>query len=110
MIPEKTAGTGSNNYPQFVKQSELISGAIAKIESEFAPPENPKIQSPLIGNISFKGGELYTLGLNWTTYYSLAPIYGKDTQSWIGKEIQFLGMKTMGKGRGYAWVAYESIK
>lgn len=110
VIPE---GKGSN-YPDFIKLPNIIEGTKGEIEvgdqvtviTEFAPPNSPKLKSPLIGTVNLINGEDRTVGLNWTSYYDLAKVLGKDTKDWLGKEITYAGMKKCGKGAlGHIWSA-----
>jgi hypothetical protein len=103
MIPESQG----NSYAPFIKCAELNKGLVVMIKTEFAPPENPKIQSPIIGNVLMEDGSEYTLGLNWSTLRGLQKVYGVDTKNWIGKKIEFFGMKKLGKGNGYLWGACD---
>lgn len=105
MIPETTG----SSYAPFIKSAEIKKGTVATITSEFQAPTNPKIQSFLIGNIKI-GNEEFTLGMNPSTYRTIAGIYGADTIDWVGKEIEFLGMKALGKGKGYLWQAHDTTK
>ena len=110
MIPK----TNTANFPPFIKlpnqlenkPGEIEIGDKVQIENEFAPPENPKLKSPFIGNVSLTNTDLRTLGLNWTSYYSISKVYGMDTVDWVGKHIIYTGMKKTGKGAiGHLWTA-----
>lgn len=91
-------------YLPFLKCAELKKGTVANIMSEFKPPESEKIKSFLIGEIECEG-ESYTLGMNPSTYNNLCKTLGDDTGDWIGKQIKFAGLVTLGKGKGYLWSA-----
>ena len=110
MIPKGN----SSNYPPFLKlpnqlenkTGEIEIGDKVQIETEFAPPENPKLKSPFIGNVSLTNTDVRTLGLNWSSYYAISKAYGLDTADWVGKFIIYNGLKKTGKGAfGHLWTA-----
>jgi hypothetical protein len=108
MIPEGK----SSSFASFIKlpnaltgsQGEIAVGEKVTVLSEFAPPTSDKLKSPFIGLVKLANEEERTLGINWTTYYEIAKVLGRDTKDWIGSFITYLGMKKMGKGgMGHLW-------
>lgn len=86
------------------KAGEINIGDKVTITSEFAPPVSPKLKSALIGTVKLENGEERTCGLNWTSYYTLAGVLGRDTKEWIGSFITYKGLKKFEKGTGHLWV------
>jgi len=110
LIPDKVR---ESQFSPFLKLPNLVSGTEGDIKKgdsvevvvEFDAPTNPKLKSPLIGKVKLMNGEEKTLGLNWTSYYEICKVYGQDTKDWVGKEITYGGMKTMGRGAaGHSWI------
>ena len=114
MIPQAPQGQGKQFEPFLVlpnilegKKGEIEVGTAVTIIDEFKAPESPKLKSPLIGVVNTPVGKR-TIGLNWTSYYSLAGTLGKDTSDWVGKEIVYQGMKKSAKGAaGHMWSAKQ---
>lgn len=109
MIPQG-ANTDFNPWIKLPNQLEDKEGEIkvndcVVILDEFKAVDNPKIKSPLIGNVMLTDGKERTVGLNWSSYFEISKVYGKDTNEWINKEIVFKGLKKVGKGMGNIWSA-----
>jgi len=92
--------SGNKDKPIDVKEGETIT-----ILEELHPPETEKINSWLIGKVQLDNGEIRTLGLNMSSYFTISKVYGEDTKDWIGKDLVFCGFKKLGKGHGYLWQA-----
>jgi len=106
MIPEtKTDYLPWIKLPNPLKENkgEVSIGDVITIETEFHKPLSEKIKSFLIAEIKLPNGEKRTMGLNMTSYFTIAKEYGEDTNDWIGKEIVFGGFKQLSKGNGYLW-------
>lgn len=99
---------GGNNYPPFLKQAELKKGAVVVIMSALRENTNPKIKNKYLMDVGLNG-TTYTWTPNITSLNTIGGVYGKTTADWVGKQIEFFGMKTMGQGRGYLWNAYEKV-
>jgi hypothetical protein len=96
MIPQ------GSNFPPWLKPE---AGMRVRIVTEPAPKDNPKLKSPLYCEVEHKGNS-YTLGFSWTAYHKIkaCDIFGADTENWVGKEIQYLGMEKTGKGgKAHVW-------
>ena len=91
---------------QFIQKSvELKIGDRVTILDEFDIPQskNPKLtQGFLLGTVEMNG-EKYLLGLNKTSYKTIAKDYGIDTTDWEGKELEYNGKVKMGGMEGILW-------
>ena len=111
MKPEKQGGSQFNPFLKFPNPNEGTEGEIkigdsVEILDEFAPPTNPKLKSPLFGNVKLENGDLRAMGLNWGSYYNIASSLGQDTSEWVGKKIKYEGLKKSTKGAyGHRWGA-----
>lgn len=86
------------------KVGEIAVGDKVTVVDEFAPPTSEKLKSALIGVVKLDGGQERTCGLNWTSYYTLAGVLGRDTKDWVGSFITYKGLKKFEKGTGHLWV------
>lgn len=86
------------------KVGEISIGDKVTVTSEFAPPTSEKLKSALIGTVKLENGEERTCGLNWTSYYTIAGVLGRDTKDWMGSFITYKGLKKFEKGTGHLWI------
>jgi len=106
---------GANAFEPFIKLPNPLENKAGEIDvgekvlviTEFQAPNTPKIKSALVGIVETTAGNKRTVGLNWTSYYSVAKDYGKDTKDWEGKFIVYQGLKKFEKGTGHLWTAEQ---
>lgn len=84
--------------------ADIKVGDIVTIVDEFKDMK-PKFKAFLTGTISIQSGENRLLGMNKTSYQNISNKYGKDTATWLGKEIKFVGEQKLGNMMGRVFEA-----
>jgi len=108
MIPETKTSSGKD-FNQWLNTKHIPEkGMVITITGEWSAPVSPKISSFLIGDCEFNG-ETFTHGINQTSYFEISKVYGKDTNDWVGKKIEYQGKVKMGQrgASGHLWTAKQ---
>ena len=111
MIPEAKGGTQFNEFiklpnPLEGREGDVKVGDCVTIKDEFVAPPNEKIKAFIFGGVDLNG-TTKTLCINQTSYFEIAKVLGKDTAAWVGKNIEYKGMKKFAKGTGHLWTAQQ---
>ncbi len=67
------------------------------VESQYKKEDGTPRKQFQIG-VEFGGSE-YTLNLNGTSIANIIPVYGKDSEGWIGKQVKVEIVKAMVAGK-----------
>ena len=85
-------------------KNDITKGDVVEIVDEFRNQE-PKFKAFLTGTIKLSNGETRLLGMNKSSYKNIAIKYGKDTATWVGASIKYIGEQKLGNMMGRVFEA-----